>query len=71
MSTTTDKILEKLKSITMWETAELVKQIEDYFGVSATLTIMPKYVPFIDKKCIDILTEKIMFDVVLVEFPPI
>lgn len=35
MSATTDEILEKLKSLTLLEAAELVKQIEEAFGVSA------------------------------------
>ncbi|HBB30893.1 MAG TPA: 50S ribosomal protein L7/L12 [Cyanobacteria bacterium UBA8803] len=35
MSATTDEILEKLKSLTLLEAAELVKQIEETFGVSA------------------------------------
>ena len=35
MSATTDEILEKLKSLTLLEASELVKQIEDTFGVSA------------------------------------
>lgn len=35
MSATTDQILEQLKSLTLLEAAELVKQIEDAFGVSA------------------------------------
>ena len=35
MSATTDEILEKLKSLTLLEASELVKQIEDAFGVSA------------------------------------
>lgn len=35
MSTATDEILEKLKSLTLLEAAELVKQIEEAFGVSA------------------------------------
>ena len=30
-----DEILEKLKSLTLLEAADLVKQIEDTFGVSA------------------------------------
>lgn len=70
MSPTTDEILEKLKSITMSEAAELVKQIEDYLGVSTAPQIMQKYVPVIDKKGINIPLEKMMFDVVLVEFSP-
>ncbi|MEG4805085.1 50S ribosomal protein L7/L12 [Microcoleus sp. ARI1-B5] len=35
MSTATDEILEKLKTLTLLEASELVKQIEDAFGVSA------------------------------------
>ncbi|MDZ8054255.1 MAG: 50S ribosomal protein L7/L12 [Aulosira sp. ZfuVER01] len=35
MSATTDNILEQLKSLTLLEAAELVKQIEEAFGVSA------------------------------------
>ncbi|KKZ10202.1 MAG: 50S ribosomal protein L7 [Candidatus Synechococcus spongiarum 15L] len=35
MSTKTDQILESLKSLSLLEAAELVKQIEDTFGVSA------------------------------------
>ena len=35
MSATTDEILEKLKSLTLLEAADLVKQIEETFGVSA------------------------------------
>lgn len=35
MSAATDEILEKLKGLTLLEASELVKQIEDAFGVSA------------------------------------
>ncbi|WP_017653823.1 50S ribosomal protein L7/L12 [Fortiea contorta] len=35
MSTATDQILEQLKSLSLLEAAELVKQIEEAFGVSA------------------------------------
>jgi large subunit ribosomal protein L7/L12 len=35
MSATTDEILEKLKGLTLLEAADLVKQIEETFGVSA------------------------------------
>jgi large subunit ribosomal protein L7/L12 len=35
MSAATDEILERLKSLTLLEASELVKQIEDAFGVSA------------------------------------
>jgi large subunit ribosomal protein L7/L12 len=35
MSATTDSILEQLKTLTLLEASELVKQIEEAFGVSA------------------------------------
>ena len=35
MSTKTDEILESLKSLSLLEASELVKQIEEAFGVSA------------------------------------
>jgi large subunit ribosomal protein L7/L12 len=35
MSATTDQILEQLKTLTLLEASELVKQIEEAFGVSA------------------------------------
>jgi large subunit ribosomal protein L7/L12 len=35
MSATTDEILEKLKTLTLLEASELVKQIEEAFGVTA------------------------------------
>lgn len=39
MSTATDEILEKLKSLTLLEASELVKQIEVAFGVSAAAPV--------------------------------
>ncbi|WP_448525094.1 50S ribosomal protein L7/L12 [Parathermosynechococcus lividus] len=39
MSAATDEILEKLKSLTLLEAAELVKQIEETFGVSAAAPV--------------------------------
>ncbi|MFM9088564.1 MAG: hypothetical protein ACKOPT_10555, partial [Cyanobium sp.] len=35
MTATTDKILEELKTLSLLEASELVKQIEEAFGVSA------------------------------------
>ena len=37
MSTKTEEILEKLKELTLLEAAELVKEIEETFGVSANI----------------------------------
>lgn len=39
MSATTDAILDQLKSLTLLEAAELVKQIEEAFGVSAAAPV--------------------------------
>ena len=41
MSAATDTILEQLKSLTLLEAAELVKQIEEAFGVSAAAVAGP------------------------------
>lgn len=38
MSAATDEIVEKLKGLTLLEASELVKQIEEAFGVSAAAT---------------------------------
>lgn len=39
MSAATDEILEKLKTLSLLEAAELVKQIEETFGVSAAAPV--------------------------------
>ncbi|MHC5933103.1 50S ribosomal protein L7/L12 [Nostoc sp.] len=39
MSTATDQILEQLKSLSLLEASELVKQIEEAFGVSAAAPV--------------------------------
>ena len=39
MSAATDQILEQLKSLTLLEASELVKQIEETFGVSAAAPV--------------------------------
>ena len=63
-----DEILEKLKSLTLLEAADLVKQIEDTFGVSAAATggmvmAAPQAGPAAEEE------EKTEFDVVLEEVP--
>jgi large subunit ribosomal protein L7/L12 len=50
MSAVTDEIVEKLKGLTLLEASELVKQIEEAFGVSAAATgggmmMMPGMMP--------------------------
>ncbi len=39
MTTATDEILDKLKTLTLLEASELVKQIEEAFGVSAAAPV--------------------------------
>lgn len=39
MSATTDELVEKLKTITLLEASELVKQIEETFGVDASAPV--------------------------------
>lgn len=71
MSATTDEILEKLKSLTLLEAAELVKQIEEAFGVSAAAPAggMMMMAPTGEGGAAEAEEEKTEFDVVLEEFP--
>ena len=68
MSTATDEILGKLKSLTLLEASELVKQIEEAFGVSAAAPVggmmMPG--PGAPAEEVEVQTE---FTVMLEEFP--
>jgi large subunit ribosomal protein L7/L12 len=75
MSAKTDEILEQLKSLTLLEASELVKQIEEAFGVSAAapaggMMVMPSggaAAP--GAAAAEPEEEKTEFDVVLEEFP--
>lgn len=74
MSATTDEILEKLKSLTLLEASELVKQIEEAFGVSAAAPaasgmMMMGAMPGVPAAEAEPEEEKTEFDVVLEEFP--
>jgi len=75
MSATTDEILEKLKSLTLLEASELVKQIEDTFGVSAAapaggMMMMPGMAaPGAPGAAAEEAEEKTEFDVILEEVP--
>jgi large subunit ribosomal protein L7/L12 len=68
MSTTTNEIIEKLKSITLLEAAELVSQIEETFGVDASA---PTGVGFVASSLDaganqkEIIEEKTTFDVII------
>lgn len=70
MSATTDEILEKLKSLTLLEAADLVKQIEETFGVSAAAPaggMMMMAAP--TAAAAEPVEEKTEFDVILEEVP--
>lgn len=70
MSAATDEILEKLKSLSLLEAAELVKQIEEAFGVSAAAPaggmMMMAAAPAAAAEAAE---EKTEFDVILEEVP--
>jgi large subunit ribosomal protein L7/L12 len=71
MSAATDEILEKLKSLSLLEAAELVKQIEDAFGVSAAAPVggMMMAMPGAAAAPAEAEEEKTEFDVILDEVP--
>ncbi len=72
MSTTTNEILEKLKSITLLEAAELVSQIEETFGVDASAPAgggMVMAMPGAAGGDAAVVEEKTTFDVVLEDVP--
>jgi len=70
MSATTDQILEQLKTLSLLEASELVKQIEEAFGVSAAASagvVMAAAVPGAAAEAVEEQTE---FDVILDGFDP-
>lgn len=71
MSAATDEILEKLKGLTLLEAAELVKQIEETFGVSAAAPVggMMMVAPGAAAAAAEPEEEKTEFDVILEEVP--
>lgn len=76
MSVATDEILEKLKSLSLIEAAELVKQIEEAFGVTAAAPSggMMMMAPAgaaagAAPAAAEPVEEKTEFDVILEEFP--
>ena len=69
MSATTDQILEQLKSLTLLEASELVKQIEEAFGVSAAAPVGVAMVASGAAAPVEEVEEKTEFDVILDEFP--
>jgi large subunit ribosomal protein L7/L12 len=69
MSATTDEILEKLKSLTLLEAADLVKQIEEAFGVSAAAAAAPVMMVGGGGGAAEAAEEKTEFDVILEDVP--
>jgi large subunit ribosomal protein L7/L12 len=70
MSAATEEILERLKSLTLLEASELVKQIEEAFGVSAAAPAggMMMMAPGAAAPAEEV-EEKTEFDVILEEVP--
>ena len=71
MSTTTDEIIEKLKSITLLQAAELVSQIEETFGVDASAYVGAGFAPVAGEGsgAQEAAEEKTAFNVVLQDVP--
>lgn len=72
MSTKTDEILEKLKNITLIEASELIRQIEETFGVDASavsLSVNNNNSSSPTKLEDSIIEEKTEFDVVIEDVP--
>ncbi|MBD2035253.1 50S ribosomal protein L7/L12 [Leptolyngbya sp. FACHB-321] len=71
MSATTDGILEQLKTLTLLEASELVKQIEEAFGVSAAAPVggMMMAAPSGAAAPAEEAEEQTEFNVMLEEFP--
>ena len=66
MSTTTEEIIEKLKTITLFEAAELVARIEETFGVDASAPAGGFAGPaFAAGEAAEVQEEKTAFDVIL------
>ncbi len=69
MSAATDEILEKLKTLSLLEASELVKQIEDTFGVSAAASAgVVMAGPAVGAPAEEV-EEKTEFDVILEDVP--
>ena len=72
MSNNTDEILEKLKKITLLEASELIKKIEETFGVDASINSSPTMIvsgansPKTEDQPEE---EKTEFDVIIQEVP--
>ena len=68
MSATTDNILEQLKTLSLLEASELVKQIEEAFGVSAAASAGVVVAAAAPGAAAEAVEEKTEFDVILESF---
>ena len=69
MSAATDEILEKLKTLSLLEAADLVKQIEDTFGVSAAAPVGGMMMAAGPAAAAEPEEEQTEFDLILEEVP--
>ncbi|MEE3716856.1 50S ribosomal protein L7/L12 [Tumidithrix elongata RA019] len=69
MSATTDNIIEQLKTLTLLEASELVKAIEETFGVSAAAPVGGVMVAAAAAAPAEEVEEQTAFDVILTEVP--
>jgi large subunit ribosomal protein L7/L12 len=70
MSATTDQILEQLKTLSLLEASELVKQIEEAFGVSAAASAGVVVAAAAPGAAAEAAEEQTEFDVILDGFDP-
>jgi large subunit ribosomal protein L7/L12 len=70
MSATTDQILEQLKTLSLLEASELVKQIEEAFGVSAAASAGVVVAAAAPGAAAEPVEEQTEFDVILDSFDP-
>ena len=70
MSATTDNILEQLKTLSLLEASELVKQIEEAFGVSAAASAGVVVAAAAPGAAAEPVEEQTEFDVILDSFDP-
>ncbi|MFM7465297.1 MAG: 50S ribosomal protein L7/L12 [Cyanobium sp.] len=71
MTATTDKILDQLKTLSLLEASELVKQIEEAFGVSAAASAgVVMAAPAAGGAAAEAVEEQTEFDLILDSFDP-
>jgi large subunit ribosomal protein L7/L12 len=69
MSNKLDTIIEQLKTLTLLEASELVKQIEITFGVDTSVSVSSVATGPVAAVAAEVVEEKTAFDVVLTEVP--